>query len=99
MSDKIQKFRDIWTLCGRGAMYIKIDDDIIFIDDSTIKQMVDAKTAHPELLLISANIINNPAMSWVHYHLPGATRSYLPEVIQRENATEVSWHASKLPRW
>jgi len=58
-----------WGLVERGVMYVKFDDDVVFVGDSTIKDMVEAKTAHPENLLVSANVINNPAMSWVHYHL------------------------------
>ena len=99
LGEKIKKFTDIWTLCERGVMYIKIDDDIVFIDDSAVKNLIDAKIAHPENLLVSANIINNPAMSWVHYHLLGAIRPYLPEVIRPENASTKSWRASELPQW
>jgi hypothetical protein len=88
-----------WTIVERGVMYVKIDDDVVYIGDSTITTMVEAKAAHPEKLLVSANVINNPAMSWVHYHLMGAILPYLPEFVRPTNETEVSWRASELPFW
>ena len=90
---------ETWTVVERGRMYVKIDDDVVFIDNSTIKEMVAAKAAHPEHLLVSANVINNPAMSWVHYHLLGAIQPYLPELSRPKNETAISWRASKLPFW
>ena len=88
-----------WSVVERGVMYVKIDDDVVFIGNSTMKDMVEAKAAHPEKLLISANVINNPAMSWVHYHLMGAIRPYLPEFVRPTNDTGLSWRASELPLW
>jgi hypothetical protein len=77
-----------WSVVERGVMFVKIDDDVIFIGNSTIKDMVEAKVAHPEKLLISANVVNNPAMSWVHYHLMGAIRPYLPELFDRRTISK-----------
>ena len=91
-----------WDVVERGVMYIKIDDDVVFIGNTTLQDMVDTKAAHPEKLLVSANVINNPAMSWVHYHMMGAIRPYLPEMVRPENdetGDVVSWRASELPVW
>ena len=60
--------------------------------------MIAAKVAHPEHLFISANIINNPALSWVHYH-QDAVLPYLPEQVKRPRNDTPSWRASKLPTW
>ena len=49
-----------------------------FFEDHTIDATVKRKIEHPEFFLISANTINQPAQSWVHYHL-GADHPYLPE--------------------
>lgn len=68
---------------------------------STIRpspELVTTKRDHPEYLLVSANGINNPALSWVHYHL-GAIHPYLPELVPPKKAPESSWRASKLPQW
>lgn len=86
----------------------------LFIDSGTIPALIASKINHPEHLVISANVINNPALAWVHYHL-GAIHSYLPEqpsptspkqdLIRHEgrdpspSTTPISWRASKLPQW
>ena len=70
----------------------------VFIGNSTISTLVAAKTIHAEYILVSANGINNPALSWVHYHL-GAIRPYLPELIPPKTSNVVSWRASELPLW
>ncbi|CAF9934625.1 MAG: hypothetical protein HETSPECPRED_009296 [Heterodermia speciosa] len=86
-----------WDIFERGKMYLKIDDDVIFIDNTTVSELISTKRNHPEYLLVSANGINNPALSWVHYHL-GAIRPYLPELVPLKN-TSLSWRASTLPNW
>ena len=70
----------------------------VFIGKDCIKEMVAAKVAHPEHFMISANVINNPALSWVHYH-QDAVLPYLPELVQRPRNDTPSWRASKLPIW
>ncbi len=35
---------------------------------------------HPEYFLVSANIMNQPSLSWVHHHL-GVVKPYLPEYL------------------
>jgi hypothetical protein len=69
--------------------------------------MVQRKYEHPEYLIVSANVVNQPALSWVHYHL-GAVKPYLPELeppranrlntdqSRRPNST---WRPSELPEW
>ena len=68
--------------------------------------MVQRKYEHPEHLLISANVINQPALSWVHYHL-GAVKPYLPEMrptadpfdTMASKPANSSWRPSELPEW
>ena len=84
----------------------------VFFEDHTIDAMVKRKIEHPEFFLISANTINQPAQSWVHYHL-GADHPYLPETEPAPGFTPRSynksagyhdqerptWRASELPTW
>lgn len=44
------------------------------MEDTAIPSVVKRLLEDPELFAVSANVVNNPALSWVHYHL-GA---YLP---------------------
>jgi hypothetical protein len=71
-------YENAWTKLRRGAIYIKIDDDVVFIGEDTIPRMVDLRVKDPSIFTVSANVINSPLMGWVHYH-GGAMHPYLPE--------------------
>ena len=62
----------------RGKLYVKIDDDVVWMADDTIPRLVTTKISHPDYLIVSANIINSPLMGWIHYHM-GALHPYFPE--------------------
>ncbi|KEZ40772.1 hypothetical protein SAPIO_CDS8091 [Scedosporium apiospermum] len=51
------------------AIYIKIDDDVVFIEDGAIPALVKRLDENPQYFAVSANVVNNPALSWVHYGL------------------------------
>lgn len=61
--------------------------------------MVYKRIEHPHPFAISANLINSPTTSWLHYHAD-AVYPYLPEPlpIGRKNASPPTWRASELPR-
>lgn len=83
------------------VLYIKIDDDIVFIEDTAIPSIVETKLEHPEYFLVSANMINQSPLSWVHRHL-GALIPYLPELTPpflSQNVSQSQWRASHLPKW
>ncbi len=67
-----------WSRLEPGTMYVKTDDDVVWISDDTIPRLVSMKVAHPEYLIVSANMMNSPLMGWVHCHM-GALHPYLPE--------------------
>ncbi len=118
------KFAEAWDVVKRGAMYIKIDDDVVsgchtqhsshtglvsdtsqvFIEDTTFAAVVKRKMEHPEYVLVSANVVNQPALAFVHYHL-GTAHPYLPEVkkpadfIANPLLRPSTWRASELPLW
>lgn len=73
-----------WTTIQPGAIYVKIDDDVVWVADDTIPRIVTTKLDHPEYLTVTANMINSPLMGWVHYHM-GALKPYLPELINPED--------------
>lgn len=102
-----------WTTLQEGVIYVKIDDDVVFMADDAIPRVVSTKLAHPEYLVVSANMINSPLMGWVHYHM-GAIHPYLPEMINPEDvppelATDrekrpgmpkrVPWRYTQHPTW
>ena len=102
-----------WSTLEEGAIYVKIDDDVVFMADDAIPRVVSTKLAHPEYLVVSANMINSPLMGWVHYHM-GAIHPYLPELLDVESvppglapqkgkkpppATRVPWRYTQHPYW
>ncbi|KAL8766846.1 MAG: hypothetical protein Q9209_006504 [Squamulea sp. 1 TL-2023] len=89
-----------WKIAEKGTMYIKIDDDLMFIEKSAIASLIATKVAHPEHLLISSNTINSPRLAWLHSHL-GAIHPYLPETSHSTptNHNNTNWRPSLLPPW
>lgn len=59
------------------AIYVKIDDDVIYFSDNAISSVVKRITENPHFFAVSANVVNNPALSWVHSHM-GVDYPYWP---------------------
>ncbi|KAF2663329.1 hypothetical protein BT63DRAFT_124844 [Microthyrium microscopicum] len=99
-----EDYRSAYDRVQNGTMYIKIDDDIVFMEDTVIPSIVDSKWKNPDYFIISANIMNQPSLSWVHWRL-GAVRPYLPEIEPAPPSDvvpeelRVEWKASALPDW
>jgi len=53
---------------------------------------------NPDYFAASANVVNNPALSWVHYHL-GVNEPYWPEMTAPSSPPAKSWRASELPAY
>ncbi|KMU86910.1 hypothetical protein CIHG_04849 [Coccidioides immitis H538.4] len=49
----------LWRQVERGTMYIKLDDDIMWLADDAIPNMVTTKLHNPDLLAVSANTPKN----------------------------------------
>ncbi|OAX82328.1 hypothetical protein ACJ72_03326, partial [Emergomyces africanus] len=96
------EFRQIWKHLERGKIYVKVDDDVVWLADDTIPRIVDRKLKHPEDFAVSANIINNPPLSFIHYHV-GALHPYFPELHNGKPSTNTSdnksWKTSDHPHW
>jgi len=46
--------------------YFKIDDDIVYIHEGALEHMLEAKIQNPDVLFVSANVINHPVLASVH---------------------------------
>lgn len=96
-------YENAWNSLRRGAIYIKIDDDVIYIADDTIPRLVTLRLENPNIFTASANVINSPLMGWVHYH-SGAIHPYLPEfpTTKRHRLPKpknTPWHYAAHPDW
>jgi hypothetical protein len=92
------KFDGAWKICEKGKIYIKIDDDVVFIEDGTIPKIVKRKLENPEYLFVSTNGINQPPLAWTHYHF-NAFLPYLPEIEDPPADAPPTWRGSELPNW
>lgn len=70
------------------------------MEDSVIPSIVQKRVEHPEYYVVSANVVNQPLLSWVHWNL-NAIHPYLPEMNNTYGITDadIDWRASKLPEW
>lgn len=51
------------------TIYIKIDDDIIWLEENFIKNILEFRVDNPEYFLVSANIINNAICDYIHQNI------------------------------
>ncbi|KAJ6436200.1 nitrate assimilation regulatory protein nirA [Purpureocillium lavendulum] len=86
-----------WQRLERGKYYVKIDDDIVWVHDDAIRQLVTRKVLNPNEFVVSANVINNPPLGFLHYHF-GAIHPYFPDLSDGNTLTE-SWRPSRYPFW
>jgi hypothetical protein len=87
----------------RGNIYIKIDDDVVYIHEDTIPLIVHTLVTESKAALVSANVINSPEHNWIHYR-SGAVHPYLPELEAPSNESLSTlenpiWKVSDLPSW
>ncbi|KAM0418651.1 hypothetical protein ACHAPT_012454 [Fusarium lateritium] len=89
-----------WRHLERGKYYVKIDDDILWIEDGAIPKLVSYKIDNPDTFVVSGNIINNPPLGFMHFRM-GALHPYLPELEKPDHVTNASdfWKPSKHPFW
>jgi len=70
-------YTKLWEAVEDQNIYIKMDDDIVFLEDNTIAAMVKRLVENPQYFAVSANSLNNPALSWVHFS-QGVYEPYFP---------------------
>ncbi|KNG80811.1 hypothetical protein ANOM_009969 [Aspergillus nomiae NRRL 13137] len=90
-----------WGGMDGNVIFIKIDGDIIFLEDHTVSTIVKTKLDHPDSLIVSANVINQAALQALHSH-PGVALPYLPELSSSDQSRAPitqDWRATDLPTW
>jgi hypothetical protein len=103
--DDRKPFSEAYKLCKPDTLYVKIDDDIIFLEDNAIQSIIQRKIDHRDYLMVSANVLNQPASSWITKHHLNASKPYLPETSKPDGFVDddrrhmVDWRPSTLPSW
>lgn len=49
-----------------NTIYIRLDDDILYLDSNFLQNLIECRIAHPEYFLVYGNIINNGICSFFH---------------------------------
>ncbi|KAI0900174.1 hypothetical protein F4806DRAFT_280708 [Annulohypoxylon nitens] len=86
----------IWdSVVEDDTIYVKIDDDIIFIHPDAIPQLVHTRIATPHPFAVSANLVNSPLTGYEHFHV-GAIHAFRPDPRDKpSHAAAESWRPSE----
>ena len=77
----ISKFFDYTT--DPNKIYIRLDDDIIWLQDDFVKNMVNFRVQHPKYLFVTANVVNNNVIA--HISLSELSLSSLRRQLHNSN--------------
>lgn len=59
-----------WENCkDEETLYLRLDDDVVWLEDNFFKKMIDFRINNPEPLFIYPNIINNSVTDHIHQRL------------------------------
>eukprot|EP00667_Euglena_gracilis_P009680 EG_transcript_9840 len=53
----------------RSAIYVKFDDDLVFVEDGAVEWLVYEKLRRPEFIVLSANVINHSQLPYLHWRM------------------------------
>ncbi|KAI0190744.1 hypothetical protein EV127DRAFT_79727 [Xylaria flabelliformis] len=92
-----KKYGCLWEYAtADNTMYIKLDDDIIYIHQDAIPQLVHTRLAVPHAYGVSAHLVNSPITGMEQFH-HNAIYPFVPDPNRTpsHNASE-SWRLSEL---
>jgi hypothetical protein len=58
------------------TVYVRLDDDIVFIEPGAIDRLIRFRLANPDYFLVYGNIVNNSILSFLHQHLGAVGRTF-----------------------
>ncbi|KAJ2906723.1 uncharacterized protein MKZ38_000459 [Zalerion maritima] len=100
--ESIKGYGGSWEVAleHKNDILIKIDDDVVFIEDNAVSAIVKRLLENPDYFAVSANVINNPLLSYVHRGL-GMYEPFFPEMEkpEPEQVNSSSWRVSELPSY
>lgn len=84
------------TDADNDTIYIKIDGDVVYIEDNVIPTIVNTKLQHPEMGIVSANVVHQPAVAEFHRR-PGVVISHLTDLKSMHGDSKSSKHQQDWP--
>lgn len=58
-----------------GSVYIRLDDDIVWLEPGFLEKMFTFRITHPQYFLVYANIVNNAILSHLHQRMGNVDHS------------------------
>ncbi|KAI2622673.1 hypothetical protein GGS26DRAFT_583842 [Hypomontagnella submonticulosa] len=95
-----EKYKCMWTYAVEdNTIYVKIDDDIIYIHPDAIPQLVHTRINLPHPYAVSSNLVNSPVTGMEQYHY-GAIHPFLPDPSDKPtfHAAE-TWRVSEKKKY
>ncbi|KAL7620030.1 Mitochondrial-processing peptidase subunit alpha [Parahypoxylon ruwenzoriense] len=95
-----KKYSCMWNYAVEDkTIYVKIDDDIVYIHPDAIPQLVHTRIALPHPYAISSNLVNSPVTGMEQYHY-GAIHPFLPDPSSKPSflAAE-TWRVSEKEKY
>ncbi|KAH9994061.1 hypothetical protein F4779DRAFT_608328 [Xylariaceae sp. FL0662B] len=91
-----EEYGCIWELAtDDDTIYLKIDDDILYIHHDAIPQLIHTRLAQPHPYAVSAQLVNSPVTGIQQYHY-GAIHPFLPDPKPRNyREPSVTWRPSE----
>lgn len=80
------------------TIYIRFDDDIVYIDREYFKNLLDFRLKHPDYFLIFGNIINNAVTSYYQQKEGNVSKEH-GEVEEPFCMDPVGWRSPKFARY
>ncbi|KAI1438150.1 hypothetical protein GGR50DRAFT_533939 [Xylaria sp. CBS 124048] len=90
----------LWAYASEDeTIFIKLDDDIIYIHHDAIPQLVHTRLAVPHAFAVSAQLVNSPITGLEQFH-HGAIYPFVPDPREtpRHSGSE-TWRPSKLDKY
>ena len=105
-SDKIEIKRieglnkqDIFSICkffkyaqDDDTIYVRLDDDIVFIEDNAIEELLNARLENENPFVVFANIVNNAVINNIHQEIGVLGKQFGEASIERFDPVNHSNH-------
>jgi hypothetical protein len=74
--------------CDENSVYVRLDDDIVFVDKHFFDNIFEYRINNPQYFLVYGNIINNAVVS--HFHQKSNLVSY-PQECKKICMDDIGW--------
>eukprot|EP00397_Hematodinium_sp_SG-2012_P044509 GEMP01049735.1.p1 GENE.GEMP01049735.1~~GEMP01049735.1.p1 ORF type:complete len:313 (+),score=55.31 GEMP01049735.1:2-940(+) len=88
-----------------NVVYVKIDDDIVYIAPDTFEILVESKINDPDCSFVSANVVNHAILGALHDELGAMREEYRPvfdgwrAVIEMKAQSDCLWRKWECGEW